>query len=138
MSIHEIEEQEYELFEIRIEFTKDQVDHFIKNELFTWQWWLLLGLTIIPWVIWIIFRDRNRQARLLFGGIVAALITLILDMIGIQAGIWRYGIKLIPSLPPLFPFDLALMPVSYMMMQQFTKSLNQFILIAFLLSVIEY
>jgi hypothetical protein len=27
-------------------------ENWVHFDLFTWQWWLLLGLTIVPWFIW--------------------------------------------------------------------------------------
>jgi hypothetical protein len=119
-----------QLFEMKMELVRKQVEYFITHELFTWQWWLLIAMTIVPWFFWYQFRNIECQRRLLFGGLFVGLVSLIADMIGTQAGIWRYGIKAIPSLPPLIPFDLAIMPVEYMVIQQIAKNQKQFLLIA--------
>jgi hypothetical protein len=126
--------EEYELFVKKMELTHEQTSFFQQYELFTWQWWLLLALTLLPWVLWFMIRNREIQARLLLGGFFAGLTALVLDMIGTQAGLWRYGIKLVPSLPPLIPYDLALMPVSYMILQQISKTKQKFIIYAVVLS----
>jgi hypothetical protein len=98
-----------------------QIEYFIQKELFTWQWWFLLALSILPWVLWLVIRDKQRQGKLLLGGISVGLIAVIADVTGSQAGFWFYCIKLIPSIPPLLPYDLSLMPVSFMLIQQYTK-----------------
>jgi len=43
--------------------------------LFTWQWWIALAMIIVPWIIWILFRDRERSAHLFSAGLLVMVIS---------------------------------------------------------------
>ncbi|WP_166238297.1 CBO0543 family protein [Paenibacillus turpanensis] len=115
-------QEELDLFYQKMELVRGQVIYYREHELFTWQWWFLIALTIVPWLLWFLVRRKDIQARLLLGGLFSALIALVLDLIGSQFGVWRYGIKAVPSVPPLIPYDLTLIPVTYMLVRQYCKS----------------
>ncbi|MEH7116302.1 CBO0543 family protein [Neobacillus vireti] len=86
--------------------------------LFTWEWWLGVALTIIPWIIWFIFRKRESTSRLLFAGTFVSLVSLTLDNIGVQFSAWNYLKPVIPAIPSYIPFDFALIPLSVMFLIQ--------------------
>jgi hypothetical protein len=86
--------------------------------LFTWEWWLGIILTIIPWVLWFIFRKKDSSDRLLYAGIFVALFSLTLDNIGVQLSFWTYLTPVTPAIPSYIPYDFALMPVSIMFLIQ--------------------
>lgn len=62
---------------------------WFEHVLFTWQWWLGVILTILPWILWIIFRKSNSTDRLLYVGFFVIIISIFLDVLGTQ---WGYGI----------------------------------------------
>ena len=80
-------------------------DIWFTQILFSWRWWLLLGLSIIPWIIWIKIRNKNNTARLLFVALVAAIISNALDTIGITYDLWHYDWKVLPIIPLYVPWD---------------------------------
>jgi hypothetical protein len=95
--------------------------------LFTWQWWLGIAFTIIPWVVWFILRNRNSTGRLLFAGSFVALISLTLDNIGVQLSLWNYTRPVTPAIPSYVPFDFSLMPISIMFLIQILNKRNPWI-----------
>ena len=102
-------------------------DIWITNIVFSWRWWLSLALTIVPWIIWFKVKDKNNLPRLLFVGLVAAMISDGLDSIGAFYNIWHYDWKLLPTLNIYFPWDYTLFPVSVMLLMQFKPNVNKYI-----------
>lgn len=105
---------------------QDAFDHRMlawKNEVFlTWGWWLGIGLTILPWIIWFFLRKKESTDRLLYAGLFVSLISLSFDNIGVQIGAWDYSKPVLPTIPAYLPFNLALMPVIVMLLiQRFSK-----------------
>lgn len=39
---------------------QQDTNNWLNNELFTWNWWVLVGLIIIPLLLWIKVVDRKR------------------------------------------------------------------------------
>ncbi|MFD2970589.1 hypothetical protein [Peribacillus deserti] len=79
----------------------DRMSAWEQEVLFTWQWWLGIGLTIIPWIIWLIYRKKDSSGRLLYSGTFVALLSVTLDNIGVQLSLWNY-LKA-PAIPAYFP-----------------------------------
>lgn len=95
--------------------------------LFTWQWWIALAMIIIPWVIWLVFRDRNSSARIFAAGLLLMVLSEVLDIVGVGLGKWAYPVKVIPIATVSFSFRLSLLPVFAMLLMQIKPKLNPFI-----------
>lgn len=109
---------------------------WLKNELFTWQWWVLLALIIIPWVIWLNFADRKKLLESVLFGALIMIMTTLLDLIGMTLKFWRYPTQLVPLIPRAFPFDMAMVPVAYMFLYQYFNSWKSFSIALTIMSVI--
>lgn len=108
---------------------------WLSSVVFTWRWWLGVALTVIPWFLWIKYRDKSNTVRLLFIGMLVAIITNALDMIGLCFGLWHYDWKLIPLINSYIPWDYALFPVSIMFSLQWKpkiKGIYKSIVISFI------
>ncbi|WP_231889839.1 CBO0543 family protein [Oceanobacillus sp. Castelsardo] len=95
--------------------------------LFTWQWWVALALIIVPWVIWAIFRDRQKSARLFSAGLLVMILSEIMDAIGVSLGKWSYPVKVVPIATVSFSFRLSVLPVFTMLLLQYKPQINPFI-----------
>lgn len=95
--------------------------------LFTWQWWFGVLITIIVWVLWLFFRNRDSSDRLLYAGLFVCLASLTLDNTGIQLSLWTYLKPFTPVIPAYIPFDFALMPVTIMFIIQYFSKRNPWI-----------
>jgi hypothetical protein len=103
----------------RMDFLKPFREYWINHELLTWQWWMLLITLILVWVIWVKTVDRKRTQLILNFGLFVGIISTILDMVGTNHGLWAYPIRLYWAfIPPLVPYDLAYLPVIYMLVYQ--------------------
>jgi hypothetical protein len=111
-----------------IEKTHDnKLDFWIENVIFTWQWWIGVFLTIVPWVFWLYFREKESTYRLLAAGFFVIFISSWLDFIGITLGLWHYNYDVLPFLPSYLPWDLTLLPVIIMSLIQFKPHFNPYI-----------
>ena len=36
-----------------------KIKFWFENVIFTWQWWLGVFLTVVPWILWIFFRKKT-------------------------------------------------------------------------------
>lgn len=102
------------------EIIHDEVERIWAQQMvFTWHWWLDLGLAVLPWVLWIIVRDRKNTHRLLYAGMFTAFIATVLDIAGVSQGGWNYNTWLLPFVPEYLPWDWTIMPVVSMLSYQF-------------------
>lgn len=95
--------------------------------LFTWRWWIALAMIIVPWIIWMIFRDRKNSARIFSSGLLVMVISEIMDAIGVSYGMWAYPVKVIPVATVSFSFRLSVLPVFLMLLLQFKPQFNPYI-----------
>ncbi|MFZ3590271.1 CBO0543 family protein [Bacillus sp. DJP31] len=54
-------------------------------------------------------------------------VSLVLDVLGDQLGIWHYRFNVLPVLPSYFPWDITLMPVTIMFFSQVKPHVNPII-----------
>jgi hypothetical protein len=103
-------------------------EHWINDEFMTWRWWVLLGLTLVPLLIWWKIVDKNRAQEIALYGCLIGLLCAIVDNIGTELLWWGYPDKLFQMIPPLFPADLVLVPVSMMLVFQFFFEFKRFMI----------
>ncbi|NRD80176.1 hypothetical protein HPT25_22840 [Bacillus sp. BRMEA1] len=102
-------------------------DIWVSDVVFTWRWWLGLAFTIIPWILWCIFRKKESTDRLLYVAFLVIIISVVLDVFGDQYGIWHYRYNVVPILPTYFPWDFTLMPISIIFLLQFKPNWSPWI-----------
>jgi len=116
-----------ELFQQLYEINNEQRQLWIEYVVFSWQWWVGVGLVVIPWMIWFLLRKKDSSLRLLSAGFFIIFICSWLDSIGIQLGLWRYKYEVIPFTPAFIPWDISLMPVVTMFFLQVKPDINLYI-----------
>jgi hypothetical protein len=89
-----------------VEANQHYFDIWKNHILFTWQWWMQLGLMIGTGLFWLVIRKKQSTARVVFSGLFVLLIASGLDFIGNSYGLWFYPIKLVPLAPPFIPWNL--------------------------------
>lgn len=91
---------------------------------FSWRWWIGLGFSVLPWILWIIFRKKDSTDRLLYVALFVISLSVFADVIGDQYGIWHYRFNVLPIVPTYFPWDFTLMPVTILFFLQYQRNLN--------------
>lgn len=98
----------------------DEIEHvWLEHMVFTWHWWLDAALAVLPWVVWLIVRDRKRQHSLFYAGLFSMFVATMLCMAGVSQGGWNYNTLLLPYFPEYLPWDITVMPVGTMFFLQY-------------------
>ncbi|MEK4670503.1 CBO0543 family protein [Niallia sp. FSL R7-0271] len=103
------------------------VDAILHGFLWSWQWWVAVGMIIVPWTVWIFIRDKKSAGRLLAAGLLIMVLSEILDTIGVMFGLWTYPVKVFPVATINFSFRLSVLPVVVMLLMQYKPKINPFI-----------
>ncbi|WP_167577840.1 CBO0543 family protein [Ammoniphilus sp. YIM 78166] len=115
------------LKQVESEIVQINYEHWLHYELFTWQWWLLVVLSVVPWILWWRVVDKRRIIEILAVGLFVATIASLQDVYGWNRGMWRYPIQLLPVCIPLLPFDVSVLPIVQMFVYQFFRSWKAFL-----------
>ena len=109
------------LNELQKELTTGWINYWNQYSSYNdWHFWLLVILTILPLVALYFFIDRKRMFHLGFFGFSVHILHSYLDVAAVQLGTWTYPYKLIPIFPISFAFDASLIPVTFMLVYQWT------------------
>jgi hypothetical protein len=95
-----------------------------KYIVFSDLWWMGVALTIIPWIVWYIYRRKQSTDRLMYVAFYVMITSLVLDISGSQLGFWHYRFNVVPFLPTYFPWDLTMMPVGIITLIQVKPKAN--------------
>ena len=93
--------------------------HWLRQEVFTFQFWLLIALLILPWFLWWKLADKKRFFELLIFGLLVETIVTVLDELGCQLNFWEYRYDIEPLFPRLIPMNFTMLPISYMLIYQY-------------------
>ncbi|WP_051688101.1 CBO0543 family protein [Desulfofalx alkaliphila] len=111
-------------------------EYWLKETFLHWEWWLMLALTIIPWIIWWKIVDRKRLFEILTYGFFVMMISIILDAVGVEFDLWDYRHRIVPFFDVFVTYDMAVMPVIYMVIYQFFNGWKSFIIASILVSAV--
>lgn len=114
------------------ELTCARFVNWIETDLFTWQWWFILAILLIPWIVFGCIVDKKQLPRLLLYGTLLMLLIITLDLTGFEIGLWYYPIKLLPVGPLTAYIDISPLPVIYMLEYQYVPRWKKFIMISFI------
>jgi hypothetical protein len=131
-----IEDLHKKLIEVRKLSSELSIEHWLRAELNTWEWWLSVGLTIIPWVIWWKLVDRKRIFEIFNYGSFIIILAAFSDVIGSELVLWNYPIRLLPIVPRLLPFDFTIAPIIYMLLYQYYSKWKSFIIASVVISAV--
>ncbi|WP_343270262.1 CBO0543 family protein [Lentibacillus songyuanensis] len=124
-----------ELSDAQKHFFQVTYDRWLNDVLFTFNWWFLLVLMIVPLVIWWRLLDKTRTMEIAFYGLCIVIIAITLDVAGVVLSAWTYGYKLVQFFPPLAPVDFGTLPVLYMLIYQWVPRWKPFIFIIIFFAV---
>ncbi|KAB7663597.1 hypothetical protein F9279_23695 [Bacillus sp. B1-b2] len=102
--------------------------HWLEHDVFSLNWWILFCATIIPYFLWWKVVDKNRFYEIFSYGLLCAGFSMLLDVIGTEMLAWGYPDKLLPWIPPLIPADFVVIPITAMLVYQYTSTWKTFII----------
>ena len=111
--------------EIQKQLTAIHIDSWLKQEVFIFRWWLLIGLIILYIFIWWKLLDKPRLNEILLYVVLATIIMLGIVEYGEELILWDYPIDILPIFPPLSSISLISLPLIYSLIyQHFTVTKN--------------
>ncbi len=115
------------LLEVQSKVVELQTEHWLKFEVFTAQFWLLVAMLIVPWFIWWKLADKKRLAEILIYGLLVETVAVLLDEIGCQLNLWEYHYDIEPLFPRLISMNFTMFPVGHMLIYQYFTGWKPFI-----------
>lgn len=116
------------IFKTTVNLNDKLIHIWMRDIVFTWQWWITVGLLVLPWAIWLLLRKKESSDRLLYAGLYVFLMTLVLDSLGNSFGSWHYYVAPLPYLHLFYlPWDLTLFPVLTMLFLQYKPHLSPYL-----------
>jgi hypothetical protein len=122
--------------ELQWYLTSTRFDQWMRNELFQFRWWLLIGVFIVSAYAWWKMVDKTRLNEIVLYTALIAIITLMLDELGEELCLWDYPMDLIPLFPPLTAINLASLPMIYSLIYQHFDTWKQFIIAIIVMATI--
>src|SRR5699024_12487469 len=92
--------------------------YWIEHVLFSFNWWLLLIMAIVPWFIWWKYVDKERIIEISLIGLLSMVIVTCLDIIVTSFAFWSYGFKVLQMLTTMSTVDMTLLPNLNMILYQ--------------------
>lgn len=127
------------IYEAERHLTQLRVENWLNLDLFSWQWWILLVLLFLPWLVWWKYADRKRLLEILMVGLLVLILSSYMDAILTELGLWYYHYWLIPWTPHLITANFSFIPVVYMLVYQKYRSWHSYVVamavLAFVLAI---
>lgn len=108
-----------QIAELTRQLTQARTENWYATDFYTWQWFFLIALFILPWVAFHYLADRRKLPRLMLLGLIIMFIAMGLDLLGYELGRWYYPYKVLPFGPFISFIDHAPIPVTYMLLYQY-------------------
>ena len=116
-------------YETARRLAEQSYQHWISYELFSLDWFLLIIVNAIFYIIWLKLLDKSRISHLLLIGSLSAVGFLIGDIILIGfLGVAEYKVALTPFEPAIFIVSVTIAPIIIMLVQQYMSSWKGYLL----------
>lgn len=102
--------------------------YWIKNVVFSFNWWLLFILLITPWFFWWKLTDKKRIKEILLYGTYIMIVSSTLDDFGLALSFWAYPYQLLQVGDRLNSVDLTVLPILYMLIYQYFPKWKNFVI----------
>ncbi|MDR3565575.1 MAG: hypothetical protein P4N59_29625 [Negativicutes bacterium] len=99
-----------------------------QEHLFSAQWWFIVAIMAISYALWWKFVEKPRLLEILLFGCFIAVARTVMEDVGVSAGFWSFNVRLVPMGISLFLNDLTVVPLTLMIVYQYTASWKQFLI----------
>lgn len=111
--LNQIRSMAEELSQLQIEYWK------LFSDLEHWQFWVVVMMLVVPLIVLFISINKDKTLLLGFFGLNYHIWFAYVNSIGINLGLWEYPYQIL-SFIPSFALDASLVPVSFMLLYQWT------------------
>lgn len=95
------------------------MEEWLNYDLFTWEWWLLVAVFILPWILFIKLVKKKYLPQTILYGTFIVIISESFDHIGYELGLWTYTVEILPLFPRFEEVNFSVLPVTYMLLYQY-------------------
>lgn len=124
-----------DVIEAQQNFFETNYSYWMEHVLFSFNWWLLIILSIVPWFIWWKFVDKKRLVEISFVGLLSMVVVSFLDLIGGNLLFWTYGFNVVQMILPQITIDLTLLPIINMFLYQLIPKWKPYIIATFFVAL---
>ncbi|MDF2632607.1 MAG: hypothetical protein K0Q85_1203 [Caproiciproducens sp.] len=111
---------EYELGRLLVNIS---YKNWITKELFSLGWFVILGVMLSVYAVWLKLLDKSRVKDILLFGSLSSIGFMLADVIfGSYLGFSSHGIDIFPFKPSFFIVSITVTPVLFMLIYQYTSS----------------
>ncbi|MBP2634639.1 MAG: hypothetical protein H6Q72_546 [Firmicutes bacterium] len=108
-------------------FTQVRMEVWLTDNLWHWQWWVLIAIFFLPWIVWWKLVDKSRIIEIFLFGMIMLITAGWMDEIGTELQWWYYPVKVIPWYPQLVPVNYTVLPVTYMLIYQYFSKWRSYV-----------
>lgn len=127
--LQEIEKLSNKLHELQTNF-------WIHNDLFTYQWWIIVIANAVFFALLLFLMDRRRIFQIALAYMICYFIVCVSDDIGVYYGRWSYPHQLVPFTSELDTVDFAVAPVTITLVYQMFNSWRSYLIVESIAAVI--
>jgi len=115
------------IHQLRVELWKLTYTQWKTETLFSIQWWSMVALIAITYAIWWVLVDKRRLSQILLFGSLVAVGRVVMDIVGFNAILWSYDIRLLPFVPCPLQYDFTMIALTLMVVYQYCHSWKKFL-----------
>ncbi len=117
------------LYEKSRELERLSMERWLSDEVFSFGWFLMLGILIVFYAVWLKLLDKRRITELLLIGSLTAVVKSLNSMfLGQLLGLAEYTIRLVPAQSNIFITSLTISPIIVMLAEQYSSTWGGYII----------
>lgn len=124
------------IYQANLAFTQQRVEYWLQTNIHSWQWYVLLAMLIIPYIIWWKLVDKKRLLPIVAMGLMVMTTSNWMDQVGSELGWWYYPYKTLPVFPQMIPVNYSMLPVGYMLLYQYFVPWRSYLVAATVMTAI--
>jgi hypothetical protein len=116
--------------------TSLHIDDWVKKDVFTIRWWIMLGLLFIALLVWLKLLHKATLHEICLYTVIAFIFVLGIDEYGDELTLWDYPIDVNPIFRPLTSLNLMILPLIYSLVYQYFRTRKSFALATIIITSI--
>lgn len=107
------------------------------EKIFSFQWFFIAFLIIVPWIIWWRLVNKKYITEIFSFGLLITITASLLNEAGLTLLLWRDPYTLLPVPPRWFAPAYSVLPVTFMLIYQYFRTLKSFTIATIVLAAIS-
>lgn len=113
------------IIELQQEITSLRISDWFEK-VFSFQWFFMVFLLVVPWIIWWKFVNRKHIAEIFSFGLLITATSSFFNGIGLHIPLWTYPYKLLPYTGSMYMPSYSVLPVAFMLLYQYFRTWKSF------------